>query len=119
VIKFELTEPASLFPLCDDATIARYWITFLVFSVLPAPDSPLLNKECCHTSHKHLHNNLHIRLVCKHNYIVHIIYYFKAHLIFEQSNSSLQILANLSADHIFIEWCLIDTMDGLPVQMNG
>ena len=23
------------------ATIARYWITFFVFSVLPAPDSPL------------------------------------------------------------------------------
>lgn len=42
-IKFELTEPASLFALCDDATTARYWMTFLVFSVLPAPDSPLLN----------------------------------------------------------------------------
>lgn len=26
---------------CDGAMAARYWITFLVFSVLPAPDSPL------------------------------------------------------------------------------
>lgn len=25
----------------DAATKARYWITFFVFSVLPAPDSPL------------------------------------------------------------------------------
>lgn len=31
----------SLRPLCDEATWARYWMTFLVFSVLPAPDSPL------------------------------------------------------------------------------
>jgi hypothetical protein len=26
---------------CDGAIAARYWMTFLVFSVLPAPDSPL------------------------------------------------------------------------------
>jgi len=25
----------------DAATYARYWITFFVFSVLPAPDSPV------------------------------------------------------------------------------
>ena len=25
----------------EDATYAKYWITFFVFSVLPAPDSPL------------------------------------------------------------------------------
>lgn len=29
------------FLLLDDATNARYWMTFLVFSVFPAPDSPL------------------------------------------------------------------------------
>ena len=27
------------------ATVARYWMTFLVFSVLPAPDSPLQEEE--------------------------------------------------------------------------
>lgn len=27
--------------IVDAAMEARYWITFLVFSVLPAPDSPL------------------------------------------------------------------------------
>lgn len=31
----------SFFVLKDDATYARYWMTFLVFSVFPAPDSPL------------------------------------------------------------------------------
>lgn len=31
----------SLRPLCEEATWARYWMTFFVFSVLPAPDSPL------------------------------------------------------------------------------
>ena len=29
----------------EAATKARYWITFLVFSVFPAPDSPLSNKS--------------------------------------------------------------------------
>lgn len=38
---FLLTGFASFFPLCEEATTARYWITFLVFSVFPAPDSPL------------------------------------------------------------------------------
>lgn len=88
-IKFELTEPASFFPLCDDATTARYWMTFLVFSVLPAPDSPLLkiHKDCCHASHNDLHNNLPIRLVCKYNDIVDInVFYLMARVIFEQSN---------------------------------
>lgn len=33
----------SLRPLCEEATWARYWMTFFVFSVLPAPDSPLKN----------------------------------------------------------------------------
>lgn len=37
---------ASLFlprvlPLWEEATWAKYWITFFVFSVFPAPDSPL------------------------------------------------------------------------------
>ena len=36
-----LTELVSFLPLCEEATTARYWITFLVFSVFPAPDSPL------------------------------------------------------------------------------
>lgn len=36
-----LTGLASFLPLCEEATTARYWITFLVFSVFPAPDSPL------------------------------------------------------------------------------
>ncbi len=32
----------ELLPVRDDAaTYARYWMTFFVFSVLPAPDSPL------------------------------------------------------------------------------
>lgn len=34
----------SFLPLCEDATTAKYWMTFLVFSVLPAPDSPLEKK---------------------------------------------------------------------------
>ncbi len=29
----------------EAATYARYWITFLVFSVFPAPDSPLKKKS--------------------------------------------------------------------------
>lgn len=33
----------SFLPLWEEATWARYWITFLVFSVFPAPDSPLQN----------------------------------------------------------------------------
>lgn len=33
--------PGSFLPLGDDATWARYWMTFFVFSVFPAPDSPL------------------------------------------------------------------------------
>lgn len=36
-----LTILLSFLPLCEEATIARYWMTFLVFSVFPAPDSPL------------------------------------------------------------------------------
>lgn len=35
----ELTEPEP-FGL-EAATYAKYWITFFVFSVLPAPDSPV------------------------------------------------------------------------------
>lgn len=31
----------SFLPLWEEATTARYWMTFLVFSVFPAPDSPL------------------------------------------------------------------------------
>lgn len=33
---------SSVFFLTAHATLAKYMITFLVFSVLPAPDSPLL-----------------------------------------------------------------------------
>jgi len=33
------------------ATLARYWITFLVFSVLPAPDSPLQTAMVNEASH--------------------------------------------------------------------
>lgn len=36
-----LTALLSFLPLCEEATTARYWMTFLVFSVFPAPDSPL------------------------------------------------------------------------------
>lgn len=44
----KLTGFASFLPLCDEATTAKYWITFLVFSVLPAPDSPLgVTRETC------------------------------------------------------------------------
>lgn len=35
----------SFLPLCEEATYAKYWMTFLVFSVLPAPDSPLQYNE--------------------------------------------------------------------------
>ena len=35
----------SFLPLWEDATTARYWITFFVFSVFPAPDSPLKDKS--------------------------------------------------------------------------
>lgn len=40
--KFERCRPPD-FPLesSELATAAKYWMTFLVFSVLPAPDSPL------------------------------------------------------------------------------
>lgn len=38
----------SLRPLCEEATWARYWMTFFVFSVLPAPDSPLGNSSQTH-----------------------------------------------------------------------
>lgn len=40
----------SFRPLCDEATWARYWMTFLVFSVLPAPDSPLCEEETDRTN---------------------------------------------------------------------
>ena len=38
---------ASSSPFFDEAaaTRAKYWITFFVFSVLPAPDSPLWNNH--------------------------------------------------------------------------
>lgn len=40
--KFEMClAPDFTVGLSDVATAARYWITFLVFSVFPAPDSPL------------------------------------------------------------------------------
>jgi len=45
-----VTGGACLCALVDAATYARYWITFLVFSVLPAPDSPLL--KYIHTPNK-------------------------------------------------------------------
>jgi hypothetical protein len=32
----------TFLPLTPAATKAKYWITFFVFSVLPAPDSPLI-----------------------------------------------------------------------------
>lgn len=40
----------SFRPLCEEATWARYWMTFLVFSVLPAPDSPLCEEETDRTN---------------------------------------------------------------------
>ncbi len=40
--RFENWRVGGFEPIASDvATAARYWITFLVFSVLPAPDSPL------------------------------------------------------------------------------
>ena len=38
----------SFLPLWEEATCARYWMTFFVFSVLPAPDSPLWDKRSTH-----------------------------------------------------------------------
>lgn len=40
------------------ATIARYWITFFVFSVFPAPDSPLRSArgDGCHTQERTMAN---------------------------------------------------------------
>ena len=38
----DITSP-SLFLVPAAATKAKYWMTFLVFSVLPAPDSPVIN----------------------------------------------------------------------------
>ena len=35
------TSAETFLPLTPAATKAKYWITFFVFSVLPAPDSPL------------------------------------------------------------------------------
>ena len=40
-----LTALVSFLPLWEEATRARYWMTFLVFSVLPAPDSPLESRR--------------------------------------------------------------------------
>ncbi len=40
-IKSKLTFDPSSFLTAVAATYAKYWMTFLVFSVLPAPDSPL------------------------------------------------------------------------------
>ena len=37
------TFPSSSFFVPAAATKAKYWMTFLVFSVLPAPDSPVIN----------------------------------------------------------------------------
>lgn len=44
----------SFLPLCDDATWARYWMTFLVFSVFPAPDSPLQKKITIKSKHQNI-----------------------------------------------------------------
>ena len=43
-----LTGLLSFLPLWEEATCARYWMTFFVFSVLPAPDSPLWDKRRQH-----------------------------------------------------------------------
>ena len=46
--RFENCRPPDLAPgVSEVATAARYWITFLVFSVFPAPDSPLQNLLGC------------------------------------------------------------------------
>lgn len=45
----------SFFPLWEEATCARYWMTFFVFSVLPAPDSPLWHNT---------HDKLNQRYLC-------------------------------------------------------
>lgn len=42
---FVLTGLMSFFALCEEAMTARYWMTFLVFSVFPAPDSPLQEEQ--------------------------------------------------------------------------
>jgi len=41
-IKIIFTSAETFLPLTPAATKAKYWITFFVFSVLPAPDSPLI-----------------------------------------------------------------------------
>ena len=40
-VVWDTLETDDLVDLDEAATYAKYWITFLVFSVLPAPDSPL------------------------------------------------------------------------------
>ena len=43
--RFVNCRPPDLVPgESEVATAARYWMTFFVFSVLPAPDSPLHNE---------------------------------------------------------------------------
>lgn len=41
--------PERTYGVSDVATAARYWMTFFVFSVFPAPDSPLHGyQDICH-----------------------------------------------------------------------
>lgn len=47
----------SFLPLWEEATCARYWMTFFVFSVFPAPDSPLRQKNNAHKN-RHPQNSV-------------------------------------------------------------
>lgn len=62
----------SFLVLWDEATCARYWMTFLVFSVFPAPDSPLntnTRREKHVTWHSHVQMSNHT--LCDHVTHVH------------------------------------------------
>lgn len=51
VVRQHLTFPsAGALPVLP--MLAKYWMTFFVFSVLPAPDSPLQGKENMHRDHQ-------------------------------------------------------------------
>ena len=51
-----ITLPSSSFFTLAAATKAKYWMTFLVFSVLPAPDSPVINIDWFSRSKQDLHS---------------------------------------------------------------
>ena len=57
-----LLTPSSSFPFSGGAaaTLAKYMMTFFVFSVFPAPDSPLLTTDASHTG---LKRNLYVQVM--------------------------------------------------------